>query len=214
MKETTRKDWRGVDDVDRRGMRRGHADKEDLDELKKKSDVWVEEHFREELRHYPKDDEIGRSFDTGLRDKELAFAKEKKPLRPAGDELGSIYRKVKQSDKLRQEDADEYFQESLRSEQRMSPDEYQRRRRAHLKLPRFRNLSPDQVTKAKRIFASIDLDGSGSVAGEDMRKFLVAIGYKESDKAVKKLIEDADKGSKDSKVHLKEFVSLYHGMEL
>ena len=215
VKDKTKKSW-SVADVDNRRSRRSGTSKDELEEVKKKSSVWQEDHFRGGLRNYPKDDEYGRSFDNEYsRDKDVAFGKDKKKgLQAAGGEQGSIYRKVKQSDKLTQDECDEYFLGSLRSEQRMSTDEYQRQRRANLKLPAFRDLSAEQVAKAKRIFAQVDLDGSGSIDGEEMRKFLVAMGYKESDKVAKKLIADADEGTKDSKLQLQEFCRLYHGMQL
>ena len=88
--------------------------------------------------------------------------------------------------------ADEHFLGSLRSAPRQTAEEYQRRRRAHLNLPQYKELTPEQQTKAKRLFASIDLDGSGSIDAEELRKFLVGIGHKSSDKHVKKLLEAAD----------------------
>ena len=49
---------------------------------------------------------------------------------------------------------------------------------------------------------------------DEMRKFLKFIGHKATDKAVQKLIALADEGNQDSKLQLKEFCRLYHGVQL
>ena len=59
-----------------------------------------------------------------------------------------------------------------------------------------------------------DLDGSGSIDAEEIRKFLVSMGHKSTGKAVDQLIKAVDEGTKDSKLALKEFARMYHGLNL
>jgi hypothetical protein len=62
--------------------------------------------------------------------------------------------------------------------------------------------------------ACTDLDGSGTIDKEEIRKFLTSMGHKSTGKAVENLIKAADEGTKDSKLALKEFARVYHGVIL
>lgn len=211
VRETTRGDWR-VSSADNLGMKGaegayGHDQStNDADGWKRSSSVWVESSFRGGLRDYKgvdMRDEVGRAKGT-----------EKDQKHQAGTNLGSIYRSTKQAEVLTAARADETFLGSLRAAAPRRAEDYQRTRRAHLNLPQYRDLSAEQVTKAKRVFATIDLDGSGSVDADEIRKFLVSMGHKSTGKAVDQLIKSVEEGPQNSKLALKEFARLYHGLKL
>lgn len=172
------------------------------------SPVYVDANFKGELRNY-KGEDVGFSAQGANK---AHGTKDKKHM--AGTNLGSIYRDRKKCNVLSTAMADKHFLGSLRSEQRMSTEEYQQKRRQNLNLPQFRELSSEQVTKAKRLFASIDLDGSGTLDAEELRKFLQGMGHESGSKAVQKLLKAADEGVKDSKLQLQEFCRVYHGLKL
>ena len=48
----------------------------------------------------------------------------------------------------------------------------------NLTVPQFKDLDAAEVSKAKRLFAQIDVDGSGTVDAEELRKFLTGLGHK------------------------------------
>ena len=214
VKETTRKDWR-VSSADNHGLKAGEGayghdfSNNDADGWKRSSPAWVEQTFRGGLRDY-KGVDVGK--DECGRARGMASKKDEKFQK--GTDMGNIYRERKQKDRLTTERADEHFLGSLRSAPKQSAEEYQRKRRANLNLPQFRELTPEQLTKAKRVFAAIDLDGSGSIDADELKKFLVGLGHKPTDKGVQKLLSAADEGVKDMKASLKEFARLYHGMKL
>lgn len=209
--ETTPDDWR-VSSADTlfagSGGAYGHdMSLNDAQGWRRSSSIWVEGTFRGGLRDYPGQD--------------VAFDEAGNPRRQpknskfvAGTNLGSIYRSTKQSNVLTTARADETFLGSLRSAPKTTHAEYQRTRRSHMNLPQYRDLSSTDVSKAKRIFAQIDLDGSGSVSPEELAKFLTSLGHKSTDKAVKKLMAAAEEGSADSKLQIQEFARLYHGLSL
>ena len=83
-------------------------------------------------------------------------------------------------------------------------------------MPQFKSLGAEEVSKAKRLFAQIDTDGSGTIDADELRKFLSSLGHKleGGSKAVVDLIKQADEGAKDCKLQLQEFARLYHGLQL
>jgi len=212
VSETTRKDWR-VSSADNLHMGGGEGayghdlSNNDAEGWKRSSAVWVEGTFRGGLRSY-------RGVDVAYDDQARSKSTGKDRKHQAGTNLGSIYRSTKQANVLSTARADEHFCGSLRSEARRTAEDYQRTRRAHLNLPQHRDLTSEQVTMARRIFASIDLDGSGTIDKEEIRKFLTSMGHKSTGKAVENLIKAADEGTKDSKLALKEFARVYHGVIL
>jgi len=218
VKESTPPDWR-VSAEDPFGGNRtaggvcgayGHdMSTNDADGWKRSSVPYVESTFRGGLRDY-KGVDVGYTEEGGV--KKQGDGKEKKHM--AGTNLGNIYRSSKQCNCLSTARADEHFLGSLRSESRKSTDDYQRTRRANLNLPQFSSLTPEQLTKAKRVFATIDTDDSGTIDAEELRKFLTGLGHRTNDKAVKKLLKAADDGVSDCKASLMEFCRLYHGLKL
>ena len=220
VKETTRGDWRVSTEDPLASKIRGEQtgvvgayghdmSTNDTEGWRTASPVWTQIKFQSILRDYKgvdvAHDEQGAV--TGL-----AARKDKKHV--AGTDLGNIYRSSLMCNVLTPESADKYFMGSMRSSERVMTDDYQRKRRANLNLPQFKSLTPEQVTKARRIFASIDLDGSGTIDADEMRKFLTSMGHKTSDKAVKKLLQAADEGVSDCKASVMEFCRLYHGLKL
>lgn len=159
VKESTPPDWR-VSAEDPFGGNRtaggvcgayGHdMSTNDADGWKRSSVPYVESTFRGGLRDY-KGVDVGYTEEGGV--KKQGDGKEKKHM--AGTNLGNIYRSSKQCNCLSTARADEHFLGSLRSESRKSTDDYQRTRRANLNLPQFSSLTPEQLTKAKRVFATI-----------------------------------------------------------
>jgi hypothetical protein len=218
MKDSDREgltpDWR-VSSANTMGLKAGEGayghdlSLNDTEGWKRSSPIWVESTFRDGLRDYKArdvgHDEHGNPISPVKLGKDKKFA--------AGTDLGNIYRSSKQCNVLSTARADEHFMGSLRSGGATSPDEYQRRRRAHLNLPQFKDLSKEEIAKAKRVFEQIDLDGSGTIDADEMRKFLATLGHKPTDKAVAKLIETVDEGVKGLQT-LKEFARLHHGLML
>ena len=171
------------------------------------SPIWTQEEFKRRLREYPEEDAVD------IRDSEDPHAPVKDKKNVAGTDLGNIYRSSLQCNVLTPEMADKQFMHSLRNTYRIRPEEYQRKRRTNLNLPQFKTLDPEQLTKAKRLFISLDLEGSGQrLDPEDVRRFLTSLGHKPSDKAVKQLLTAAEEGHFDAKHQLKEFARLYHGI--
>ena len=104
----------------------------------------------------------------------------------------------------------------LRSGGSPSAEEYQRRRRCHLNLPAFKDISAEVASKAKRLFAQIDLNQDGAISADELAKFLKILGHKVEGgpKAIQDLIKAADEGAPDCKLQVMEFVRLYNGLKL
>jgi len=120
----------------------------DADGWKRSSAIWVEGTFRSGLRDY-------KGVDMGFTEEGETKSTGKDQKQAQGTNLGSIYRSSKQSSVLSTARADEHFLGSLRSEPLRSQDDYQRTRRSHLNLPQYKDLTPEQEKKVRRIFASI-----------------------------------------------------------
>jgi len=211
----TPKNWRvSAADLLAGGSRRAdELSLNDADGWRCSKSIWCEDLFRNGLRNY-------KGQDVALDEHGNPRNLEKEGRKIRGDVsagLGaSIYRPTKQANTMSTEKADEVFQESLRSTSTVDKDAYQRRRRRNLNLPQFKDLDAAEVSKAKRLFAQIDVDGSGTVDAEELRKFLTGLGHKVEGgtKAVQDLIKQADEGASDCKLAMKEFARLYHGLKL
>jgi len=224
VKDSTPPDWRVRGGVDQMGMKGGEGayghdlSLNDADGWKRSSSIWVESTFRSGLRAYQPSakghsDAADVSLDENGNPK--VPEKDRKHMAPAGETLGSIYRSSKQANVLSTARADEHFMGSLRSGPPESAAEYQRKRRAKLGLPQFKELSKDDIAKAKRIFASIDLGGSsGGVDTADLKHFFAALGHKTTDKEVVRLLKMAEAGTADMTHELKEFARQYHKLQL
>ena len=213
MKDFTPADWRVSTDQGSRlnlgGAGWGHdMSLNDADGWKRSSVHWVESQFRGNMRNYP-------GHDVNLDDMGNPKPPPKQGKHVAGTDLGNIYRDRKQSNIMTTARADEQFLGSLRNEGPLSTDEYQRRRRKHLNLPQYQELSSENVAKAKRLFATIDTDGSGTIDADELKKFLGSIGHtKANSKAVKELMQAAEEGVADGLLQVKEFCRVYHGLKL
>lgn len=190
----------------------------DADGWKRSSTPWVEKSFREGLRAYAPSKRGGGviegdvAYDEEGRPKEVT--KDQKHKAPVGESLGSIYRSSKQANVLTTANADDFFMGSLRSAPMQSAAEYQRNRRAKLNLPQYKELTPAEISKAKRVWDSIDLDNSGTIDVEELKKFLVALGHRATDKNVQKLINAAEHEAADMKQRLRDFAKMFHGISL
>ena len=212
VKDFTPADWRVAGDQAARlnlgGAGWGHdLTTNDADGWKRSSVPWVEKSFRGGLRDYA-------GHDVNLDEMGNPKPRPKQQAHVAGTDLGNIYRDRKASNVMSTAMADSHFMSSLRSEKRITAEQYQRTRRAHLKLPQYQELSKEAVAKAKRLFAQIDLDGSGTIDAEELKRFLESLGHKQNTKAVKELIASVEEGTADGKLQIKEFCRMYHGMSL
>ena len=189
----------------------------DADGWKRSSATWVESSFRDGLRAYAPS-KRGNSVEGDVALDEdgspKVLPKDQKHSAPVGESLGSIYRSSLQANVLTTARADEHFMGSLRSASMESAAEYQRKRRAKLNLPQYKELTPTEVSTAKRVWASIDLDNSGLIEVDELKKFLGALGHRATDKNVQKLIDAAEHGAEDMKPRLKEFAKTFHGLKL
>ena len=104
-----------------------------------------------------------------MRRRPKEVTKDQKHKAPVGESLGSIYRSSKQANVLTTANADDFFMGSLRSAPMQSAAEYQRNRRAKLNLPQYKELTPAEISKAKRVWDSIDLDNSGTIDVEELK---------------------------------------------
>ena len=180
----------------------------DADGWRRSAPVWVEKTFRGGLRDYP-------SMDIALDEmgNPKMPEKDKKHMAPAGEMLGSIYRSKKQSEVLTTAMADRHFMGSMRGTPPTSAAEYQRKRRAKMGLPIFKELSQDQEAKAKRIFAQLDF-GPGGIDVEALQNFFAALGHKPTSKEPKRLTAAAEERTADMKSQLRDFARSFHGLNL
>ena len=209
----TPKDWR-VSTADRMGLGPGGGayghdfSGNNADDWRRSSPIWVEKQFREKMNVYP-----GRDVGFNEEGHERKEANAKAKIGISGE---SIWRDQKQANRLSTAKADACFESSLRSSSVSDRDEYQRRRRRNLNLPAYKDIPPDEVSKAKRLFAQIDLNQDGSIDQDELKKFLSTLGHKVQGgpKAVQDLIKAADEGAADCRLQIKEFARVYNGLKL
>jgi len=177
------------------------------DDWRRSSPIWVEKQFREKMNVYE-----GHDVAYG-EDGHIKRENAKSGVGIVGE---SIWRDAKQASRLSTAKADQFFEGSLRSTDTVDRDEYQRRRRRNLNLPAFKDIPATEVSKAKRLFAQIDLNGDGSIDAEELKTFLGTLGHKVQGgpQAVQDLIKAADEGAPDCKLQIKEFARVYNGLKL
>lgn len=210
VRHRTPPDWRvsTEDNLGLGGTAFGHdLSNNDAQGWRRSSSVWVEKQFRSGMRDY-------KGQDVAFNEDGTRRAQSKIVGDVSSGQGASIYRSKVQANVMSTARADECFLGSLRSTGTVDADEYQRRRRRNLNLPQYKELPREDVAKAKRLFAQIDMDASGSIDADELRAFLKSIGHSEKSKAVQELIKQADEGAKDCKLQIREFCRLYHGLKL
>lgn len=210
----TPKDWR-VSAADTMGMKGGEGayghdfSGNNADDWKRSSPVWVEKQFRQAMAAGYEGKDVALD---GLGHLKKENARQKAGLINGGP----LWREQKKGNTFSTYHADEVFSGMLRSGGSPSAEEYQRRRRCHLNLPAFKDISAEVASKAKRLFAQIDLNQDGAISADELAKFLKILGHKVEGgpKAIQDLIKAADEGAPDCKLQVMEFVRLYNGLKL
>lgn len=215
MRHRTPKDWRvsTADTLGLGGTAFGHdLTLNDLEGWRRSSRIWVEKQFRGGMRDYPGQDvafdETGAPRQQAKVVGDVSSGQGASIYRPKiqantmstarADEcfLGSL-----RTDEVF--DRDEYQRRRRRNlnlpqvrPPRRAPSQALDVRPLEVRSPppilpsqhpQYKDLRPEVISKAKRLFAQIDLDGSGSVDSDELRKFLKALGHSEKKKALRSL---------------------------
>ena len=199
----TPKDWRvpASDTLGLGGSAFGHdLTLNDLEGWRRSSPLWVDKQFTGAMRDYEGQDVAVDEHGADRRPQS----------RHKGDvssgQGASIWRDAKLANVMSTARADEHFLGSLRCDRITDSGDYQQRRRRNLNLPAYKTLTAEQTSKAKRLFAQMDVNRSGTIDGEELRKLLKALGHKVEGgpKAIKDLIKLADEGATDSKLKVQD----------
>lgn len=73
----------------------------------------------------------------------------------------------------------------------------------------LRRLSTPELGAARRMFFTLDKDGSGSIDAEELGQAMRQLGQNPTEKELQELIKSVDEGDCDGKIQLREFLNLY-----
>lgn len=72
-----------------------------------------------------------------------------------------------------------------------------------------RHFNEEEVAQLKLHFSMFDVDGGGSIAGDELREVLTGMGLEPTDQQIQDIIREVDK-DRSGEIEFNEFVTLMH----